>query len=332
MIPPISIEQIAEGTGLNSKFLYLLSNHVPDYYRIYRIPKKNGKFRTVEAPAPVLKRLQRYILRCILPTRLPWCRTRLQDTAELLRKNRIPFSFHDLPRMLSAASAFERGCSIGKNAAPHCGKPVVVSLDVKNFFPSLRYGLVRSLFLQYVREDGVAVMLSKFCTLNGHLPQGALTSPHLSNLLLRDFDAALQQYSLLHHLTYTRYADDLTFSGNPSNEEITDLIRFCRSELGKLGLKLNRDKIRIRRKGMRQEVTGLVVNSKATAPRDIRRKLRQQMYYLNKHWEHEWNRLDEHSLNVLLGKANFIWDLDRSNPEFTEYRRQLLEIKHFFHK
>ncbi|MBQ9337829.1 MAG: RNA-directed DNA polymerase [Lentisphaeria bacterium] len=316
---------------MNSKFLYLLGNHIPDHYRIYRIPKKNGNFRTIEAPAPILKLIQRYILVRVLPVRLPWGESRLRETEARLRENGIRFRPGEIPRMLSAARAFERGCSIGRNAAAHCGKPIVVSLDVKNFFPSLKYGPVRAIFQELAEDDASAVMLAKFCTLNGHLPQGAVTSPHLSNLLMRDFDAALAEYSLLHGLAYTRYADDLTFSGDPSNEEITELIRRCRSELATLGLRLNRDKIRIQRKGMRQEVTGVVVNAKVSAPRKIRRELRQRMYYLNKHWETEWRKLDEHSLNVLLGKANFIWDLNRNDPEVAEYRRQLLEIRRFFH-
>ena len=162
MIPPISIEQIAEGTGLNSKFLYLLSNHIPDHYRIYRIPKKNGKFRTIEAPAPVLKRIQQYILWRILPRRIPSSPAELADTAEILKGNGISFRRRDLAGMLSAATAFEPGSSIKKNAGEHCGKPVVISLDVKNFFPSLKYDLVRTLFQRIVHEDGVAVMLSKF--------------------------------------------------------------------------------------------------------------------------------------------------------------------------
>lgn len=331
MISGITVEQIARETGLNSRFLYLVSNHIPEYYRIYRIPKKNGKYRTIEAPAPILKRIQQYILWRILPWRIPCSPEELADTAEILKGNGISFHRRDLAWMLSAATAFEPGSSIKKNAGEHCGKPVVVSLDVKNFFPSLKYSLVRSLFQQVVDEDGVAVMLSKFCTLNGHLPQGAVTSPHLSNLLLHDFDISLRQYCLARKLAFTRYADDLTFSGDPGNEEITGLIRYVKQELGKLGLRLNHEKIRIQRQGMRQEVTGVVVNAKTSAPREIRRRLRQQMYYLNKHWEHEWRKLDEHSLNVLLGQANFIWDMDRDNPEFTEYRRQLLEIKRCFH-
>lgn len=201
---------------------------------------------------------------------------------------------------------------------------------MKDFFPSLRYSCVLELFKKYVWDDGLAVMFAKFCTLYGHLPQGAVSSPHISNLLLGEVDISLRKFCLTHNLDFTRYADDLTFSGDPSNEEITELIRLCRSELKQKGLKLNESKTRILRKGMRQEVTGLVVNSHLNAPREERRFLRQQMYYLNKFWEQKHQSFDEHSLNVLLGKINFIWDLNRANSEFSEYRKQLLEIKHYF--
>ena len=97
MIPPISIEQIAEGTGLNSKFLYLLSNHIPDHYRIYRIPKKNGKFRTIEAPVPVLKRIQQYILWRILPRQISCSPEKLAETAEIRRETAFLFIVRTLP-------------------------------------------------------------------------------------------------------------------------------------------------------------------------------------------------------------------------------------------
>ena len=302
MMMDFTVERMAETLGLSCKFLYLLSNRTPDFYRIYKIPKKNGKFRTIEAPVPILKRIQRYIVNEIL-----------------------------VDHASEAVTAFEPGCSVKCNASFHCGKPIIVSLDIRNFFTSLKYALVLSLFSQNVDEKQSAVMLAKLCTLYGHLPQGSAASPRISNLILRDFDAEILKYCQEHGLKYTRYADDLTFSGNPDNEEITELIRLCRRELGKIGLHLNNDKIHIQRKGMRQKVTGVVVNEKLNAPREVRRLIRQKMYYLNKHWEHEWRNLDEHSLKVLLGKVNFIWDLNRKNPEIGEYRRQLLEIQRFFH-
>ena len=87
----ITVEQIAKETGLNRRFLLLLSNNIPDYYRMYRIPNKNGKFRTIEAPAPVLKRIQQYILWRILPRRIPCSPEELADTAEILKGNNISF-------------------------------------------------------------------------------------------------------------------------------------------------------------------------------------------------------------------------------------------------
>lgn len=328
MIHNFSIEKMAETLGLNCKFLYLLSNQTPLFYKIYKIPKKNGKFRTIEAPVPVLKRVQKYLLQYVLPSHVKWSAEQIDEITMIFheKQKKIPRLTNSMP----TATAFEPGCSVKQNASVHCGKPVVISLDIKNFFPSLRYDLVLSLFKRYVSEDQIAVMFSKFCTLYGHLPQGSVASPHISNLIMCDFDANIYKYCVMHDLSYTRYADDLTFSGNPDNGEISELIHLCREELKKLCLRLNNDKIRVQRTGMRQEVTGVVVNSKINAPREARRALRQKMYYLNKHWESEWRNLDEHSLNVLLGKANFIWDLDRNNPEICEYRKQLLEIKRYF--
>lgn len=329
-----TIQKMAEDLGINVKFLYLLSNRTPEFYKIYRIPKKNGKFRTIEAPCAILKRIQQYILRFVLPDKISLGGTRCTKALQSLRRQdpEADVTRNEITSLMSAATAFEPGTSIKDNAENHCGQSVVIALDVKDFFPSLKYKRVLALFRKYTERENTAVMLAKLCTLYGHLPQGAVTSPHISNLLLHDLDFTLKLYALDHGLEFTRYADDLTFSGNPDNGEISALIQTCRQELRKSGLRLNNDKIKIMRKGMRQEVTGIVVNAKMNAPREDRRRLRQQMYYLNKHWEHEWRKLDEHSLNVLLGKANFIWDLNRENPEIAEYRRQLLEIKRSFQR
>lgn len=329
-----TIQKMADDLGINVKFLYLLSNRTQEFYKIYRIPKKNGKFRIIDAPCAILKRIQEYILRFVLPDKISLGGTRCTKALQSLRRQdpEADVTRNEITSLMSAATAFEPGTSIKDNAENHCGRPVVIALDVKDFFPSLKYSRVLALFRRYTETENAAVMLAKLCTLYGHLPQGAVTSPHISNLLLHDLDFTLKLYALDHNLEFTRYADDLTFSGNPDNGEISGLIQICRQELRKSGLRLNNDKIRIMRKGMRQEVTGIVVNSKMNAPREDRRRLRQQMYYLNKHWEHEWRKLDEHSLNVLLGKANFIWDLNRENPEIAEYRRQLLEIKRSFQR
>ena len=203
---------------------------------------------------------------------------------------------------------------------------MVLELDIRNFFPSLSYQLLYDYLVKNGFTQEAAKTVTALCNFNGHLPQGAVTSPHIANLLLYDFDRAINDY-VRRFGVYTRYADDLTFSGNLSGDRISNIIMRCRSRLIFLGLKLNPEKTRVNRRGSRQQVTGLVVNEKLQAPRELRRKLRQEMYYLNRYWESEWRKLTPEHLASLLGQVNFVWSIDRDNAEFAEYRRQLLEIK-----
>lgn len=295
---------LGEILDVDVKLLYKLSNQTPLFYRIYKIPKKSGGFRTIEAPEPVMKLVQQRILRNIL--------------------NRLPPS--------GIAAAFRHGSGIKGNAEFHVGQKVILKIDLKNFFPSLKSPLVFSLFEESGFAGETATLLTKLCTLYGHLPQGAPTSPYLSNLLMRGMDEELLARFAGEGINITRYADDITFSGDLGNGRIVDIIRFCRAAAGQRGLKLNRRKICICRAGHRQEVTGLVVNEAVHVPREMKRKLRQSMYFLNKHWEREWRQLDSHTLDCLLGSANFVCDIEPANAEYGEYRRQLLEIKKYDHR
>ena len=167
-------------------------------------------------------------------------------------------------------------------------------------------------------------------TFKGHLPQGAVTSPFLANRLLHDFDEVMSQHCRQVKVNYSRYADDITLSGNISDALKEKLISFIREGLYLYGLQLNSKKIRVLRRNNRQEVTGVVVNEKLQAPRELRRILRQKMYYLNRFWENDWQKLTENDFDKLLGQVNFVWSIDKRNSEFAEYRKQLLEIKRYF--
>ena len=295
----IDLEDLAAKTGLPLKFLRWQAATVQNSYRVYTIPKRNGKMRIIEAPSTRLKLIQARLVDRVLPKKVSSC-----------------------------ATAFVHQKSIADNARPHLNKPVVLGMDIKNFFPSLGYKLL----LRYLVKNGFSPAAAKtvtaLCTFDGHLPQGAVTSPHLANLLLYEFDLEIRRY-VRRFAVYTRYADDLTFSGNLNEKEIADIIRKCRAELKMLNLKLNPKKTHVSRRGARQQITGLVVNEKLHAPRELRRDLRQEMYYLNKFWETEHQKITEERLDSLLGKINFVWNIDRDNAEFFEYRRQLLEIKKF---
>ena len=296
-----SVNMLARQLGLTAKQLYFIAYNLERFYTVYQIPKKNGKFRTIEAPSALLKKIQRKILKKLVS----------RHTSKV-------------------AMAFEKKRNIIQNAKLHLKQPVIVGLDVKDFFPSLKFELV----WKYFRDQNIAReparLIATLCTFKGHLPQGAVTSPFLANRLLREFDETMLHRCHQAKVNYSRYADDITLSGSVSNDLKEKLLSFVREGLHLYGLQLNNEKIRILRRNNRQEVTGIVVNEKLQAPRELRRTLRQKMYYLNRYWENDWQKMTENDLDKLLGQVNFVWSIDKNNSEFAEYRKQLLEIKHYF--
>jgi len=221
--------------------------HVFDHhYRVHTLPKKSGGTRLVTVPSDALKRLQGRILRALL----------------------------DPMRLHPAAHGFRKERSILTNAMPHVGHPVVVNVDIKSFFPSTRYGLIHkacSSLAGGVLSEAAVRVLADLCSYAGGLPTGAPTSPALANLILRSADAAIAKAAAENNIVYTRYADDLTFSGASNTVKI---LPFVGRVLGQLGYELDHKKTNIFRRGRRQIVTGIVVNEKPNLPRRIRRRLR----------------------------------------------------------
>ncbi len=154
-----------------------------DYSR-FTIPKRRGGVRTIEAPNDKLKALQRSVLRRLL--------------------NPLP--------MRQAATSFVPGRSIVDNARPHLGRAVVVNLDLADFFPAITVERVTEVWAGLGWGAEAASVLTRICTHEGHLPQGAPTSPALSNLVCRRLDARLEALIQRSGGRYTRYADDITIS------------------------------------------------------------------------------------------------------------------------
>jgi retron-type reverse transcriptase len=215
-------------------------------YRTYDLPKRSGGVRTITVPASALKRLQRRIYERVLAP------TTLHPTAHGFRKQR----------------------SILTNAREHAGKRMVVSMDIESFFRSTGYPLILRACGDAAGKHlspGALRLLTDLCCYDGALPTGAPTSPALGNLVLRRVDAALHKAAARHRIDYTRYADDLTFSGE---QHVQKILPFVRRVLGELGYSLKEKKVNIFRKGRRQVVTGLVVNETPNLPRRRRRQLR----------------------------------------------------------
>lgn len=227
-------KKIAPGHALNGR------------YRNYEIPKRSGGKRAIAAPDDHLKRLQRRLLNGLL--------------------DGVPL--HE------AAHGFRRGRSILTNATAHAKQNMVVNVDIKGFFPNTSYPRVLAACLKVDRQRlsvRGAKLLAEICCAHGALPTGAPTSPVLGNIVLRRADAAISAAAARHGVTYTRYADDLTFSGNT---ECKRIIPFVKRVLGELGYEIDAGKTQVYRKGRQQLVTNLVVNERANLRRSERRRLR----------------------------------------------------------
>lgn len=251
----ISIENINELSkilNISSYQLYKFSNLKNFYYKTLLIEKKSNGYRKICAPSNNLKIIQKWILENIL--------------------YKVKIDSH--------CNGFTPNKSIVTNAMPHLNQNIVYNLDLKDFFPSIKINRVYRVFKEIGYNKEMCALLSNLCTYEGCLPQGAVTSPFLSNIISKRLDLRLKGLAQKMSLNYTRYADDLTFSGDKINEKTQSLIkRIIKSE----GFEVNLKKERIRKRHERQEVTGLIVNGELlNTPRKYENYLRQQIYYINK--------------------------------------------------
>ncbi|MET0650065.1 MAG: reverse transcriptase family protein [Pyrinomonadaceae bacterium] len=238
------VDEVARRLGVGEAELRAL---VPRY-RSFAIRKRSGGQRIIEEPEGDLKRVQRLILRRLL--------------------GRL--------RAHPAAHGFERGRSIVTAALPHARRTIVLRLDVQDFFLSTTAKRIQSYFRRIGWGSEAAGLLTRLCTHRGGLPQGAPTSPRLSNLVNFRLDARLAALARAHGASFTRYADDMTFSFDADEHDpLVAVIRTTKKVLREDGYRLHTDrKLRVLRPHMRQTVAGLVVNERVRLPRPTRRWLR----------------------------------------------------------
>jgi len=292
MIVYRELSSLEQDLGISVKTLYAVSNNLRRHYRKVQIPKKNGGYRNLSIPDEILKKIQRKIADKLLI--------------------HMPVSRY--------ATAYHFGSNTLKNAEPHVGKAVVLKLDIFHFFDCIRYSDVKdSAFPPEVYSENIRILLAMLCYCKDFLPQGAPSSPAITNILMYRFDETVGQWCHERGIAYTRYCDDMTFSGRFDPKEI---IRFVRGELRKMGFLLNEQKTRIQKSDRQQSVTGIVVNQKANIGASYRRKLRQEIYYCQKfgvseHLERTAQEMTaEAYLRHLLGKVNYVLQVCPNNEEF----------------
>lgn len=243
------------------------------HYKRFYLPKKSGGRRLISAPMPQLNAAQYWVLENIL--------------------YKVPNS--------EAAHGFVPGKSIVTNANNHVGQDVVINIDLKDFFPTIEYRRVKGLFIKLGYSEQVATILGLLCTepevdqvaLDGkeyfvassprHLPQGAPSSPAITNLICYVLDKRFEGLAKKFGYTYSRYADDMTFSTKgAAADKIGQLLWSVKQVVKEEGFHMHPDKLKVMRKGDKREVTGIVVNEKLSLDRETLRKFRALLHQIDK--------------------------------------------------
>ena len=290
------ISSIEQDLGYDIKTLYSISYSLHRHYISIKMPKKQGGYRILSIPDAPLKCIQKRIAEVLLS-----------------QINISPY-----------AIAYRYGGSTLRNAAPHINKDIVLKLDIHDFFNNILYSTVKEkAFPKEKYSENIRILLSVLCYYNDTLPQGAPTSPAISNIIMCDFDNTIGSWCKKHSIAYTRYCDDMTFSGSFDPKEV---IKCVESELKKMRLFLNKKKTIVARKSNKQIVTGIVVNEKLNIPRQYKKDIRQALYYCRKFGvenhmaDANINDTNEHYILKLLGKVNYVLSVCPNDKEFIDSR------------
>lgn len=294
-----SRNELADFLGIpRQKLTYVLYvKKVDSYYKSFKIPKKNGDSRTINAPTDDLKFIQKQL-------------------ANKLQKYQIDI-WNRYKVSPNISHGFVKRKSIITNAKIHRNKKYVLNLDLKDFFDSFHFGRVRG-FFEKNREFSlpleVATVIAQLTCFKGALPQGAPSSPVVTNLMCQILDNRLLKISKKYKLDYTRYADDLTFSTN--NKLFLDLkdefFITIKKEIEHAGFKINEKKTRLLYKDSKQTVTGLVVNKKINVDQGYYRKTKSMAHSLYMQGEFTIDG-QPGTIEQLEGRFSFINQLDWYN-------------------
>lgn len=296
-------------------------------YQTFTIPKKNGELRSIASPTGGLK---------------------------IILEKLKPF-FIEAYHPKNCAHGFIENRSIFTNAQKHKKKRLVLNIDLQDFFTTINFGRIRGLFMSppFNMGKAPATIIAQLCTYKGVLPQGACTSPILSNLVANNLDNRLIKLASRCSITYSRYADDISLSTTRTSfpvEVITGLLPTIQlgeklvSEINAAGFSINHRKTRILTKSDRQEVTGLTTNEFPNIKRNFIRNIRAMIYVwkkfgLNaassKHFQiHQSEKYSDLSLEernlkfkqILYGKLAFVWMIRGSDIIYLNFCKQIFEL------
>lgn len=246
----LDFNHLSELLGTNIETVSKIISNSNVFYYNFEIPKRCGGTRSISAPFPVLLNAQRWIYDNILIKQ--------------------PLS--------SCAKGFVKNTSIIDNAREHLSSRFLLKMDLEDYFPSIRINRVMAVFLKLGYTKKISYYLSAICCLDRKLPQGAPTSPALSNIISKRLDKRLYGLAAKFNLVYTRYADDLTFSGNILPARI---ITYIEDIIVDEGFKVNRGKTKLLNEKKQRIITGVSISSgKMTIPKKSKREVRKNIHYV----------------------------------------------------
>jgi RNA-directed DNA polymerase len=280
--------------GISPKTIFSIRHRPRKHYRSFPLRKKDGSKRDIDTPRTYLKVIQWWILDNIL--------------------NHVEIAEN--------VFGFVAGRSAVQNAEYHLGARHVLNVDIRQFFPSITIDQVRAIFRSLGYEDDVSDMLSELCCLDGHVPQGAPTSPAIANLVLRELDTELSALAERAGHRYSRYADDLTFSSQSWIEK--EFLNLIEKAVQAAGFELKPEKTRFSGSEGRMEVTGVVINEKPQPTRAWRKRTRATLHKLSLS-----ARLTRRELSYLQGVIGMAGQFPESTQmqQLSESARLIMEKK-----
>lgn len=306
-------EPNAQLKKLSSRDLHFLAISKNSRYTEFTISKKNGNKRIINSPDNYLNRVQSLI----------------NILFQIIFEEKVHYN----------TNGFLINRDIVRNAKPHINKRFLLNIDIENYFPSINFGRIKTV-LQFspfnLRDDKekIGFVIANICTQNGVLPQGAPTSPIISNIVTQKLDRKIAKLCNNKRIKYSRYADDLSFS---SNNEILDstFLDEVASIIESEGFKLNKSKTRLRTSQDRQQVTGIIVNQKLNVNRQYIQKTRAMLNNWSKGGaEYAQKTFNQHYTlkgkgspdfrNVLFGYISFIGLVRGKDDEL--YNRLVLKF------
>ena len=286
--------------GCNFNYLNKIINCPEKFYRNFSIKKKSGGEREITAPLPSIMNIQYWIYENILTN----------------------------VKIHKCAHGFTNKKSIITNARLHSGENQLLKIDLKDFFTSIKINRVVSIFKHLGYASNVAFYLAALCCYNEYLPQGAPTSPILSNIVSYKLDNRLFNLAQKFNLKYSRYADDLIFSGDIIPVKF---IHYVDEIIKNEGFEINNTKTRLYKNKTKRIVTGIsVLKNELKIPRDYKRDLKLELNYILKfgidsHLKKKKIRNYKY-LTSIIGKVNFWLSVEPNNEYAQKAKNHLIEI------